>query len=405
MRLLFNHLESALETLQNRRMRTLLTVLGFTIAIASITAVFSLVEGASHFFGSQVASTHDTVAIVRTKHPAATTSLLSGAQAIDMTSTLTEADAVALARIPGAAVAPMSLLHTSLHAKESTIDGQRTTLVGTTPMLAETSDLALLEGQFLTDMPGSSGIVMGYQLAIDLFGTERAIGSVVKIRGEPFTVIGVLKPRQQPVNYHGVDFDQSAIISLDSLKPFTQNVAQIQQIVITAESKEALASITKQAQELLSKNHHGDNDFTILTGDAITRPTNQLFSMIINIVGVIAVISLLAGGVGIMNIMLASAAERRREVGIRRALGATRGHIVNQFLIESAIIGSIGGLLGYGLGMALAFGASFYLPFVPVVDWRIALVGVGIALVSGIIFGIYPAMTAATKDPIEALRQ
>lgn len=405
MRLFFNHLENAFETLRSHRVRTLLTVLGFTIAIASITAIFSLVHGASDFFRSQVATTSDTVAIVRTKHPNTTQTTLAGAQTLDMTTTLTDQDAVALSRIPDASVAPMSLLHTSLHTKDSTVDGQRITLIGSTPALAETSNLSLLDGQFLTDMPGSSGIVMGYQLAIDLFGTEKAIGSVVTIRDEPFTVIGVLKQLKQPVNYHGVDFDRSAIISLDALKQFTQNVAQVQQIIITAPNKKTLETVTTQAHNVLHEQHHGDNDFTILTGDDITRPQNELLTMITNIMIVIAVVSLLAGGVGIMNIMLASAAERKREVGIRRALGATRGHIVNQFLIESAIFGTIGGLLGYGIGMALAFGASFYLPFTPTLDWRVAVFGVGLALCAGIIFGIYPAINAANKDPIESLRQ
>lgn len=405
MRLFFNHIENAFEVLRTHRARTLLTVVGFTIAIACIAAVMSLVGGASRFFSAQVAQAEDTVAIVRTKHPGGAGGLLSGAQSTDMT-TLTEADATALSRISGAKVAPMSVMHTGLQTKDSAIDGQSVALVGSTPALAETSGLEMLEGQFLTDTPDSSAVVIGSQLAIDLFGTDRgAIGHVVTIRDEPFTVVGVLAQQKNPVNYHGVDFDRSAIVGLDALKRFTQNVAQVQQIIIAANDKQALTRVVDEAQQIMTDNHHGDDDFVILTGDDVTKPNDQLFALIINVMGVIAAISLLAGGIGVMNIMLASAAERRREVGIRRALGATRGQIINQFLVESALIGAIGGLLGYALGMALAWASSMYLPFTPEFDWRMLLASVSLALLCGVVFGIYPAMVAASKDPIESLRQ
>ncbi|OYW86064.1 hypothetical protein B7Z17_01195, partial [Candidatus Saccharibacteria bacterium 32-49-10] len=126
-------------------------------------------------------------------------------------------------------------------------------------------------------------------------------------------------------------------------------------------------------------------------------------SSIVATVAIIAGISLLVGGIGIMNIMLVNVAERRREVGIRKAIGATDSHIINQFLIESAIIGFLGGIFGYILGLAVAFGLGLYLPFTPTLQWEIALLSIGIALITGVLFGVYPAIRAAKKDPIESL--
>jgi ABC-type antimicrobial peptide transport system permease subunit len=118
----------------------------------------------------------------------------------------------------------------------------------------------------------------------------------------------------------------------------------------------------------------------------------------------VAGISLLVGGIGIMNIMLVNVAERQREIGIRKAIGATDAHVINQFLIESCIIGLLGGILGYAIGIGGAYAASLYLPFAPVLQWQVAAIGIGIATTTGVLFGIYPAAKATKKNPVESLR-
>jgi ABC-type antimicrobial peptide transport system permease subunit len=115
-------------------------------------------------------------------------------------------------------------------------------------------------------------------------------------------------------------------------------------------------------------------------------------------------VSLIVGGIGIMNIMLVNVAERQREVGIRKAIGATNSHVINQFLIESCLIGLAGGILGYAIGLATAYAIGLYLPFTPALEWQVAALSIGIATITGILFGIYPAIRAAKKDPIESLR-
>ena len=312
--------------------------------------------------------------------------LMANARTLPPASTLTEEDVRDIERIPNVMTAPMSVLHTGLIAKDGAVDRQHATLVGSTVGLLSVAKLELLDGQFFEDNVSTSGVVMGKQLAIDIFGTEHALGNVVKIRGETFTVMGVLKESDQPINYMGVDFDHAAIITTTAMKRFTQKVLQIQQIVLQAEDPTLLET-------------------AVLTGTQLVASDNELFTGLTQIVAIIASISLLVGGIGIMNIMLVNVAERNREVGIRKAIGAANGQIINQFLIESTIIGLTGGVIGYGFGVGIAFLIGVYLPFLPMIEWQVAALSIGVATSTGILFGLYPAIRAAKKDPITALRQ
>ena len=246
--------------------------------------------------------------------------------------------------------------------------------------------------------------MIGKQLSIDLFGTEKSLGSVLKLRGETLTVVGVLDEPETAPSYLGVDFNRSIILPLAVSKKFTQNTAQIQQILITADNGTALQAKIDAAKKVLAQQHQGDTDYHTLVGQAITAPNSHLVNALSTAMAVIAGISLLVGGIGITNIMLVSVAERQREVGIRKAVGATNRTIVAQFLIESAIIGLFGGVLGYVIGLGASFLLGMYLPFTPVLEWQAAVLTIGGALIIGMLFGIYPASRAAGKDPIESLR-
>jgi ABC-type antimicrobial peptide transport system permease subunit len=221
-----------------------------------------------------------------------------------------------------------------------------------------------------------------------------------------FTVIGILDRLNKPINYNNVDFDQAAIINLKSGKDFNQGIASIQQINVRATSTDKLPEVLRQVDEVLTKNHSGEKDFVVLSGETLARPSNNLFAAVAATLTTVAAVSLVVGGIGIMNIMLVSVTERTREIGIRKALGASNGHIVWQFLIESLAISIAGGIAGYITGYIIAFAISrSMLTFDPVFEWAIVGQVLGISLIVGLLFGLYPAIKAARKDPIEALRQ
>ena len=399
--LLKNHFENAFEALRSNRLRTGLTMVGITIGVASITAILSLAHSANTMLAHESTTVTSTTAIIRSGVQPPASTVLTDIQQPLTTNTLTLQDTQALSALPNTTVAPMALLHTNLMSGNQTVNAENATVIGTTQQFLEIAKISLSEGEFTDNVQGA---VIGRQLAIDLFGTEDAIGNVLKIRGEPLTVIGLLKPNDNQTSYLGIEFDHAAIVPIAVSKQFTNNIPQIQQIVLVAPDAKALSTSVEKTKTILADLHKGDRDYHILTGEQITAPSNRLIGAIAAVVGIIAGISLLVGGISIMNIMLASIAERQREVGIRKAIGATNFQIINQFIIESAIIGLFGGILGYGVGIGSAFLLGMYLPFTPAVQWEVALLAIATSVITGIMFGLYPSIRAAQKDPIETLR-
>lgn len=404
--LLVDYIETAANSLKNNRSRTVLTTLGIAIGIASVTTILALAHGVTESVSNQVKAAGGNVAIVRpgievSDNKNALTNPVSPQHY--NTSTLSEADVDVISAIDERlSVAPIMTIDGRLTAGDTVL--ANSSIVATTPDLPNTTSLPIDEGQFIDASTSGQTAVVGYQMAIDLFGTENPISSNFQLRGETFTVIGVLKKINQPVNYNNIDFDKSVIIALESGKQFHEGRSQIQQINISAPSSNLLnKSLTSVKDELI--NQHGEKDFTIVAGQDIAKPTNQLFQTMTTIMTIIAAISIVVGGIGIMNIMLVNVAERTREIGIRKAVGASNKNIIMQFLTESIIISLIGGVIGAVSGVIIAYFIGSALYFMPVLSWNIALVALGMSVAAGVIFGLYPAARAAAKDPIDSLRQ
>lgn len=406
--LLLNHIENARESLRSNRLRTSLTVLGITLGVACITTVLSLGAGATHLIENQVKELGGNIAVIRPGGERPLRSLRDivtpmGPESFTASS-LTESDYSAIKELDGVkAAAPLMSVSGTVKSKDQTIPS--TPIVATTPELATISNLKIEQGQFIDAITNKNTVVIGRQLSMNLFGTYQSVGQTMRIKGQVFTVIGVLKAVDDSVNYNNLNINDAAIISLDSGKLFNQNIAQIRQINVQATDSATLTGLVSRMQEKISEKHLGEKDFSILTGDAIARPTSQLFDAVARTSFVISVVALIIGGIGIMNIMLVSVAERTREIGIRKAVGASNTHISMQFLIESLVMSLAGGIIGYLIGYATAFLLGLFLPFTPVVTWQIALLAFGLSVAVGTLFGLYPAIRAARKNPIEALRQ
>lgn len=404
--LLINHIQNARQSLKRNRIRSALTMLGVIIGIASITAVLSLSSGASRAVSDQIDSLKNNIAIIRpsTSSDAATSLLQPQVDQKYFASTLTEKDIQSISKTPHvAATAPLMLI-TGL-IKADSVAPSSSSIIATTPEFAKISKIKVNDGQFLDNEVNINTVVIGRQLSINLFGTELSIGRTLTIREKSFTVIGILSRIDEPTNYNLVDLDNTAIINFQVGKEINQGVTQIQQINISVDSVANLSTTVSQVKETILKNHNNENDFSVLTGDQISQPTNQLFYAITGVTAIITIISLIVGGISIMNIMLMTVSERTREIGIRKALGANNTDILWQFLIESLIISLSGGIFGYIVGYAAAFGLSTLLTFSPVINWQIATITMAISLGVGILFGIYPAIKASRKDPIESLHQ
>jgi putative ABC transport system permease protein len=404
--LLLNHIQNAHQSLRSNRLRSSLTILGVTIGVASITTILALSAGANKVVGDQIDALGGNIAVIR---PGATTTdavsnLTQTSPHRDFAaSTLTEADLALISSIPHIkASAPLMILNGTV--KADSVAPVDTPIIATTSDLALISNLKIQNGQFLDTTVNQDTVVIGPQLSINIFGTDQAIGKRLTIRGTPFTVIGVLARTNHPINYNTVNFDDAVMISLASGKQLNKTIPQIQQINIQSDSVTNLDQAIIDLNKALITAHQGEHDFTILTGSQIAQPTSQVFYTIAGLTAAVGGISLLVGGIGIMNIMLVSVTERTREIGIRKALGANNADITMQFLIESLALGLGGGIVGYIIGCLLAFTISTFLTFDPVLNWETFAVALALSALMGTVFGLYPAIRASRKDPIESLR-
>ena len=404
--LIIEHIQNAFHSLRLTKTRTILTTTGVAIGVASITVVLSLASGITQLINGQVAALGGNIAVIRPGLPSKGLEGLTNptTEQTYTTSSITEQDLNDVRRLDGVdKAAPLMMINSSLKSKTTTI--QQGTIVASSPELADIANLPMQDGQFIDSVTNKNTAVIGPKLAVSLFGTDQPIGQTFVADGQQFTIIGVFKTMNNPINFNSVDFDNAIILSLEGGKMFHQGIAQIQQIDVRAKNKAELPAVIKRINDKLASNHLGEKDFSVLTGNEISRPANRFFDAIALIMAIIAAISLIVGGIGIMNIMLVGVAERTREIGLRKAVGASNGNIIGQFLVESLIISIFGGLLGYIGGYTIAFLISTFLTFNPALTWQIAVLAFGTSVVVGVLFGLYPALRAARKDPIESLRQ
>ena len=401
------NIKIALASLRSTRIRTFLTMLGIIIGVASVTVIMSLGEGAKSAISKQVQQVGDKVITVSPGR--AVRDHQGDAVGIDLlslvsSSTLGERDLNTTQQTKGvSAAAPIMLVTGTIG------NGQRQAksapIIATTSSLDEVLQLKLRTGEFLSTQTSRETVVIGQTLANELLDSDLALGSKIVLRGQEFTVIGILDKYESPTTINSTfDFNRSAFIPLDAGKGFNQGIAQLQQILARSEDGQDLRALDTVLQQRLLDNHGGEEDFSVLRPDETLTITDSFFKILTGFTSAIAGISLVVGGVGIMNIMLVSVTERTREIGIRKAVGATNMQILSQFLIEALVMTIGGGIIGVIIAYILAFLIGTQLSFFPLITPSILLITTGMSVVIGVLFGIFPAVKAARKDPIDALR-
>ena len=393
--------------LRVNKMRSALTMLGIIIGVGAVITMLAVGTGASKRIADQISSMGSNLIMIL---PGATTSggvrMGSGTQP-----TLTMGDAEAIYRECSAVsnVAPI------LSGVAQIVYGHlnwSTGVVGTTPDMLIVRDWPLTSGRPFTDQDVKSATkvcILGQSVVDNLFGDMDPIGQIVRIKNVPFTVVGILAEKGQ--SSHGHDQDDTILVPVTTAqkKLFgTTFPGMVRIIMVKAKSTEDLSAAERQINELLMQRHHigpkQDNDFTVRNLTSIMQTAEQSTKVMTILLGAIASVSLLVGGIGIMNIMLVSVTERTREIGIRMAIGAKTWDIRLQFIIEALILSMIGGVVGIIIGISGSEAISFFAGWTTIVSPLSVFLAFGFSGLVGIFFGFYPAYKASLLDPIEALR-
>lgn len=404
--LLRTHLSIALDSLHRNRARTFLSALGIAIGVASIVLIMSLTGGIGSLISASSDKNNANLILVRpSTGKELAENLIDELTANNQyaKSSLTLDDTTSIAKLGNIeAVAPIASNISAVTIGDKSY--QSINVVATNADLVKTAKLALKNGQFFEESgTHNNAAVIGHDLATKLFGTTDILARTFQYGDQKFIIVGVLEKTDSPINYNGVDFDNSILIDINFASSFESSI-QIQQINIRTTTTDSTESVAEEIKTKLTNSKKGDTTFQVLTGSSNFQPAGSLLSIISSMLTLVASISLIVGGVGIMNIMLVSVSERTREIGIRKAVGASSGNILLQFLFESIILSFIGGIMGIALGYATAFAISLITPFAPHISWSILGITCLTSLIVGVIFGVYPAAKAATKDPITSLK-
>ena len=394
----------AITALLSNKLRSILTMLGIIIGVGAVIAMISIGMGVRQNVTDSIASLGSNMLIVTpgSTNQGGVRSAAGSSQRLKLE------DAEAIKK----KIKNIDYVSPTVNSSYQIVNGNQnwnSSVYGVTPEYLQIRDLSVSTGSFITQADVNSRnriAVIGTTVAANLFDAQNPVGKNIRINGQPYKVVGVLESKGQ--SSMGSDQDDIVIIPLTTAQERLMGITYIRSINIQVSSADRIEYVQGQVEALLRQRHHivGDkeDDFTVRNLTSLMETMNDTTTMLTLFLGSIAAISLIVGGIGIMNIMMVSVTERTREIGIRKALGATFQNIMMQFLIESVVIGVIGGLLGIacGVGIALAIAKSGL--FQTVITAAPIIISFSFSVGIGLFFGIYPARKAAKLDPIEALR-
>ncbi|MBP6609161.1 MAG: ABC transporter permease [Deltaproteobacteria bacterium] len=397
---LFELLLTALDTLRANKVRAVLTTLGVIIGVLSVILLVSLGEGARSYLGDTFAGLGSNILQVQ---PGRRETKGFGGPALGTVYKITREDEQILAR-----------RSTSTDGVSGVVTGggtvrylnrRRDTLVlGVSSRFTEIRQMNVEQGRFLSDEDIESRrrfVVLGRTVLSELFGEENPLGKVIKVADGEFRVIGLMEHKGQTL---GFDLDDIVFIPVTTAMDLFA-MEGLSHILLRARDKVSVDPAIEEVTDILRRRHNDQVDFTIISQDDMLSTVNGIMNTFSLVLIAIASISLVVGGIGIANIMLVSVRERTREIGVRRAVGAKKRHVLLQFLLESIVISLLGGLIGLGLGALIIMVGRLLLPGLPVrLSFDIVLIAVGFSGLVGVLSGVVPAQRAASLDPVEALR-
>lgn len=403
------NLRMALAGVKSAKWRSLLTMLGIIIGIVSVVTIVGIGEGMKkqiaeqidHFGNDLITIRPGTVDTDGTNQVLGSTDVLFG---LDAMGGFSVADVETVQKTEGVdVVAPLGVVPGAVQADENSLRGG--VVVATNSEMPEALNQGLAYGEFWDEKNEESHFaVIGHQAAVTLFEDQAPLGRTFTFRGQTFMVRGVLEEFKNLPLSPTAEFDNAVFIPYKTAARLTGNDSHL--YVILSKPVEGVSTQTaaEAITDSLREAHGGQQDFTVLTPEQNIESSTRLLDTLTTWIMAVAIISLVIGGVGLMNIMLVNVTERMHEIGVRKAIGATSRQIMTQFMLEALVLSLIGGFLGIALSLATQGILYTYTELKPVISWEAVAIATGVAIVVGIIFGTLPALKAARKDPIEALR-
>jgi len=390
------NIRMAFSSVLAHKMRSILTMLGIIIGVASVIVVVAIGQGGEQMIKSEITGSSNTIEVY---YEPSEEEIQSDPNIYEQPA-FTEEDLTALSKVAGVKNVVAS---SSTQMKTQYRDQQSDSAINAVnEAYIDVNALEIAKGRMLNSTDFLSGNRVGVisnELNEELFKNKNALGKVIWIKGQPFEVIGVTKKQTGLLS-----FGMTEVYIPDNTYRSSFGKLEYSTLSLQAQDANQLKQVGNQATDLLNELHGTEDSYQVNNLEEVADSIGSITKIMTTIIGSIAGISLLVGGIGVMNIMLVSVTERTKEIGIRKALGASRKQILMQFLVESVTLTLIGGITGILLGAGGAFLVSFFAGWPSLISWQVVLGGVLFSMTIGIIFGMLPANKAAKLDPIEALR-